>query len=455
MEKYADYIIKVFCVDRSANFETPGHEEIELALYRLYKATGKTKYLDLMAHFLNRRGMPDNHEAQIFNEAHYAQSYAPVREQSEAFGHSGRAMYLYSGMTDLAAETGDEALLEACRKLFSDVTNRKMYITGGIGSTCIGEAFTRAYDLPNATAYTETCASIGLMFFANRLFKADPNHPSCYADAVELALYNGALSGLSLDGERFFYENPLEIYLNERNRITSTHERERFPITQRPKMFGCSCCPPNIVRLLASLGEYVYAYDENEGRVFINQFADSKWEQDGFFVITKTDYPASGVVKVVSNCPIAIRRPAWCQSFSADKAYTEVNGYAFFEAGEVVVTMDMTPYLVTASIGVVRNIGKAALRRGPVIYCAEGVDNGGNVHTLYFDKKRVAYAMAEQVESLGGVVLSLDGYRRVDVGDKLYAPLDEKFEAATIRMIPYASFANRGECDMLVYLNYR
>lgn len=455
MEKYADYIYRVFVQEGSAGYMTPGHEEIELALYKLYKATGKKKYFELMAHFLNKRGIKENHEPQIFNEAHYAQSYAPIREQREAYGHSVRAMYLYAGMTDLAMETKDEALLDACRALFDDVTRRKMYVTGGIGSTSIGEAFTIAYDLPNATAYTETCASIGMIYFANRLFKADPTHASRYADAVELELYNGALSGLSLDGTRFFYENPLEIYHRERNRITSTHERERFPITRRPKMFGCSCCPPNLVRLLASLGEYVYAYDEEQDVIYVNQFAESEYANNGIYVRQKTAYPQSGVVTLSSNRPLRVRIPAWCHRFGADKPYAEENGYACFEAGEVTVEMEMRPELISASVGVVRNIGKAALRFGPMIYCAEGVDNGGDVHTLYFDRGAIEKANIHLDDALHVPMITLKGWRRVDTSDALYAPLSEAFERTEIRMIPYHAFANRAECDMLVYLNYR
>ena len=454
MEKYADYIEKVFVIDRSAPYETPGHEEIELALYRMYTCTGKEKYLRMMAYFLERRGQEDNHEAQIFHAAQYAQSHLPIRRQKEALGHSVRAMYLYAGMTDLALATKDEALLDACRALFEDVTKKKMYVTGGIGSTCMGEAFTAAYDLPNNTAYTETCASIGMMFFANRLFKADPTRDSRYADAIELEFFNGALSGLSLDGECFFYENPLEIYLAERRRIISTHDRERFPITQRPKIFGCSCCPPNIVRLLSSLGEYVYAYDEERDTVFVNQFAESRYHDGAHSVRVTTEYPKNGVITVEADTAFAVRIPAWCPSFEVNAPYRLENGYAYFEKGSVTLTLDMTPCLVSASLGVVRNIGKASLRRGPIVYCAEGIDNG-ELHTLYFDATAVSSAVLSEDRVLG-TCLTVKGYRRLETAEGvLYAPLQEKFENTEIKLIPYASFANRGESDMTVYLLYR
>lgn len=462
MEKYVAYIYRVFVEERSAAFQTPGHEEIELALYRLYRLNRDPKVLSLMQYFLERRGAPDNHEAQIFNEEHYAQSYAPIREQTEAFGHSVRAMYLYAGMADLAAETGDEALLSACRQLFGDVTGRKMYITGGIGSTCIGEAFTAPYDLPNATAYTETCASIGMIYFASRMFKADPTHASRYHDAVELELYNGALSGLSLDGEKFFYENPLEIRRRERNRITSTHERERFPITQRVKVFGCSCCPPNLVRLLASLGEYVYAYDEENGEIYINQFAHSEGVFGGKRIELSTAYPDDGILHVKSEAPFALRIPAWCHDFTADRPYGMANGYAHFEAGEATITLTMEPELLGAHASVTQDQDKAALRRGPVIYCAEGVDHTDpsgeerELHRYLFDGKEVSRA-AVTVKGDGSLpTLRLSAlYRRETTEGLLYAPLAESFDKTELRMIPYASFANRGETDMQVWFGYR
>ncbi|MCQ2428794.1 MAG: glycoside hydrolase family 127 protein [Clostridia bacterium] len=455
MEKYADYITKVFMIDKSAPYRTPGHEEIELALFKMYRTTGKKKFFELAQFFLENRGQPDNDEKQIFDEAHYAQSHAPIRRQREAAGHSVRAMYLYSGMTDLAEETGDEELLSACRDLFEDTVNRKMYITGGIGSTNIGEAFTIPYDLPNSRAYTETCASLGLMFFANRMLKADPEHPSKYADIVELEMYNGALSGLSLDGEKFFYENPLEIYMTERRRITATHDHEHWPITQRVRMFGCSCCPPNLNRVLASLGEYFYAWDEKTGKVYVNQFGSSTFAKDGMTVTQTTDYPFSGRVEIRANVPICVRIPGWCRSFTADAPYDMVNGYASFGPGCVTVEFDMKPELAGTNVGVVRNIGQAALRRGPVVYCVEGVDHEGDLHTLTFDRKKAADAKIDVNDVSGLPVLTVEGWRRLNVSDDLYAPLEEKFEPAVIRCIPYSSFANRGETDMLVFLSYR
>ena len=196
MEKYADYIKKVFVDEHSAAFTTPGHEEIELALYRMYKTTGNAKYFELCRFFLENRGLSENKEADILGSPYYAQNHLPIREQKEAFGHSVRAVYLYSGMADLALESGDEALKDACRALFESIVNNKMYVTGGIGSAYRGETFTVPYDLPNASAYAETCASIGLMFFAQRMIALDPENAAKYADAIELEMYNANSDGI-------------------------------------------------------------------------------------------------------------------------------------------------------------------------------------------------------------------------------------------------------------------
>lgn len=462
MEKYADCIAKIFVEEKSAAFVTPGHEEIEIALYRMYKTTGKKKFLDLCAFFLEKRGNPDNNEENICGRDCYAQNHLPIREQKEAFGHSVRAMYLYSAMADYADEIGDKVLFDACRALFEDCTAKKMYITGGIGSTHMGEAFTIPYDLPNKGAYTETCASIGMMFFANRMFRIDPAHPSKYADIIETEMYNGMLSGISLDGKRFFYENPLEIDLVERNRITGTYDHERFPITQRPLVFGCSCCPPNLNRVLASLGDYFYGYDEESGAVYVNQFGKSEFASGSVKVSVDTEYPHDGKIAISSNTTVLVRIPDWCRHFTADKAYVMVNGYAKFDAGEITIEFEMKPELVASSAMVVANIGKAALRRGPIVYCAEGIDNsdhregGRDVHLLAIDRTAVADANVVWESDFGADVIDVRGFRIADRTHSLYTPLDEVYiPVDAIRMIPYHCFANRGETNMLVYMNYR
>lgn len=456
MEKYADCIEKVFVKDRSAAFITPGHEEIELALYRMYKTTGKAKYLELCKFFLENRGAEGNTEPDIFESPYYAQNHLPIREQREAFGHSVRAVYLYAGMADLALESGDEKLKEACIALFDNITNKKMYVTGGIGSDYRGESFTIPYDLPNAGAYAETCASIGLMFFAQRMMVLDPDNAARYADVIELEMYNGMLSGISLDGDKFFYENPLEIFFVERSRLNTLASNERWPITQRPKVFDCSCCPPNLVRLLSSMGNYMYSYDEKSGEVYVNQFADSIYDNGSAKVSVVTDYPYDNKIKISSDAPIRVRIPEWCHGFWTDADYRMENGYACFGAGNVEIALEMKPELVASSVNVVRNLGKAALRYGPMIYCAEANDNEGGVHKLYIDSEKVADAKVSYSDELCRNVIDCAGYYRIDTENgKLYAPYSLKFESTNIRMIPYHCFANRGESDMLVYLNVR
>ncbi|MDF2686587.1 MAG: glycoside hydrolase family protein, partial [Clostridia bacterium] len=239
MCKYADYIEKVFILDKTAAFFTPGHEEIELALVKLYHVTGDKRYLNMSKHFLDLRG---TNKAVEYNNN--TQDDVPVRQISEAVGHSVRAVYLYSAMADVADEFNDNELFDACRRVFQNIAYKRMYITGGIGSSPRGEAFSVDYDLPNMTAYSETCAALGLVLFARRMSRLDPD--SIYADVAEKAIYNGFISSISLDGVSFFYENPLEIDPSLHKRPEVINGSMRFPPMRRQKVFGCSCCPPNI-----------------------------------------------------------------------------------------------------------------------------------------------------------------------------------------------------------------
>jgi DUF1680 family protein len=383
MCKYADYIDRVFRVEGSAKFVTPGHQEIELALVKLYHATGEKKYLDLSAFFIDNRGRNDKDAAaDQWSQGRQAQDHAPCAEQTTAEGHSVRAAYMYSAMADIARERGDEALKQACRKIFDNIANRRMYITAGVGSTHCGEAYTHDYNLPNETAYTETCAGIGLMFFSNAMLSLENN--ARYADAIERVLYNGVLSGLSLNGKAFFYENPLEINLREKyeNRIG----KRRLPITQRVECFQCSCCPPNINRLLPSLGNYVYGSDGDT--LYVNQFISSKLDADGVSCTQTTGYPNDGGVKLsvsgVKN--VAIRIPKWCDSFKINKPYEMKNGYAVVlnDGAEIEVSFDLTPKVVFADPRVRHDACRVAVMRGPIVYCAEAVDNKDELHTVLF-----------------------------------------------------------------------
>lgn len=443
MEKYADYIAKVFMEDHAAAFDTPGHEEIELALVRLYRHTGKKKYLDLAAYFVNTRGTENDR-----NRVAYNQSHLPVREQTDAVGHAVRAVYLYTGMAYLAAETGDPALIDACHTLWRDVTEQKMYITGGLGSTYIGEAFTTPFDLPPDQAYTETCAGIALCFFSRGMQALD--NDARYADVLERALYNGVLSGLSTDGAQFFYENPLEINLSER--FSSVWGARRFPAHRRVACFGCSCCPPNVNRLLPTLGGYVYGLDGDT--LYINQFADSSMTDGEITAEISTVYPLDGAVTVTAKGvgKLAIRIPAWCDSFTLSKDYTMEKGYAVVDNNgtPVTVTFDLTPRKVWADPRVLRAAGQAAVMMGPVVYCAEGVDNGeGELHNYVLPADFAAAKIPCESYSLPN--LTVNCLKRVQDGGTLYRNAPPKTEFATLKLIPYHAFANRAETDMRVW----
>lgn len=453
MERCVDCVWRIFVEEQSAAFVTPGHEEIEIALLRLYRATKNEKHLDLCKFFINQRGN-NSKDQQIFAglKPGYEQSNAPVRELTLAEGHSVRAMYLYTAMADLAMETGDEALKAACLRLYEDVVDRKMYITGGIGSTNIGEAFTIPYDLPSERAYTETCASIGLMLFAQKMLEMQGD--AGYADTVERVMYNGMLAGLSLDGTAFFYENPLEITLSDHRKNTSTVDRERFPITQRLKVFGCSCCPPNLNRLLSSMERFVYRVQGST--CYIDQYMSSTLKQDGISVTVETAYPTDGVIKVTATGvdKLALRIPGWCRFFTLSAPYTMESGYAVVEnPTDLTLALEMTPTLYEANAEVNDCAGKAALMVGPIVYCAEGIDNGGvNLHRLaYSTNLNPEYTFCN---TCGLNKLTVDGYI-TEASSALYRPLADRYTATRIHLIPYYAFANRGESDMLVWMRYR
>ena len=441
MEKYADHIEKGFVTDRSAEFLTPGHEEIEIALIKMYRHTGNEKYLRLAAFFINKRGTEED-----VRRSDYNQSHLPVREQTYAVGHAVRAVYLYTSMALLAAETKDAELVSACKTLWDDIVNGKMYVTGGIGSTCIGEAFTSPYDLPNDQAYTETCAGIGLAFFAQAMLCLENN--SAYADVIERALYNGILSGLSLDGKEFFYENPLEI--NRSEYFKSTYGERRFPAQRRVECFGCSCCPPNINRLLASLGNYIYG--EENGTLYVNQYACATLDCDGIKAKMKTDYPNNGAISVSAEgvSRVALRIPSWCQSFTLNVPYVMEKGYAVTEATEnIELTLDMTPKTVWADPRVLRDMSRAAVMRGPVGYCAEGIDNIDTALLTYVLPD--APEFEEIAERSGLPALTIKCKRLVSDGGALYRHERPKAVDTVLKLIPYSSFANREPSDMRVW----
>ncbi|MBQ3489677.1 MAG: glycoside hydrolase family 127 protein [Clostridia bacterium] len=446
MEKYALCIEKAFVTEKTAKFSSPGHQEIELALIRMYRATGNKRYLNLAKHFLDVRG----YDTEMIGLRFPAQTqiHLPIREQTEAVGHCVRACYMYAAMADIAFETKDTELLEVCKTLFSDITEKKMYLTGGIGSTRLLETFTIAYDLLNDKAYAETCAAISLMFFAQRMMQSE--NLSVYADIIERILYNGMISGLSLDGKSFFYENPLEINLNNYKRFPSPDHKERFAIPTRAEVFSCSCCPPNLNRVLASLGNYLYGYETDT--VFVNQFADSEAEMNGMKIIQKTDYPRSGriVLKTENIGKLCVRIPSWCANYTLNVPYYMENGYAVIEnpGREVVVDLEIRPFLVESNPEIYANNGKVAVCCGPYVCAGESVDNIENLHSLLIDGNFEASWTYD--EALCGYSVSVKAFRKKEQKD-LYSRYTETTEDFLLRMIPYAAFANRGESNMCVW----
>ena len=452
MCRYADYIEQVFKIEKSAAYETPGHPELELALVKLYRATGEKRYLELSKHFIDRHGQPDSDRSlgPDWAMSDYNQDSIPLRQRTTADGHCVRAQYLFSAMADIGMEYGDEELLEACRKIFSNIVDRRMYIIGSTGSSHMGEAFTVDYHLPNRTAYAETCAAISLAMFASRMQNLEPK--AIYADTVERAIYNGILSGISMDGKAFFYENPLEIDPKFNDVNHSVTAKDRFPITERLEVFGCSCCPPNVVRFIPSVSGMMYS--ENEDTLFVHHYAASEGKFGGTVITQSTDYPADGAVSIrcaTDKKHLALRIPGWCRSFTLNHPYTLKDGYAYIELNgetEVRLTLDMPVTAVVANRQVHDCAGRVAVTRGPVVYCIEGVDNGDDLKAVAIDPKG-AFALSDREFLLPSITTT--GYRPA-ASEALYAPAGDDYEQIPLRLIPYYAFANRGTTEMHVWL---
>lgn len=455
MEKYADYIYKVFVEEKSAKFVTPGHEEIELALIRMYNATKNKKYLDLAEFFIEQRGnnsvdLPVTNDDLQKNDK-YAQSHLPARKQRTAEGHAVRACYWYKAMADLAFEKNDAGLADACREIFEDIINKKMYITGGIGSSHFGEAFTIPFDLPDETAYNETCASIAMILFAKSMMKLE--NKAVYADVIEKEMYNGMLAGVSLDGKAFFYENPLEINLKNHIRHTSVLAGDRLPITQRKEVFDCSCCPPNINRTFASINEYIYGIDGET--LYVNQFMSSEANFEDVAVKQSANYPSDGKIELsFKNVKtVKIRIPCWCDEYTVSCEYTAEDNYITIKnPKDVKVEFVMKPVLMQSTSAVGSNVGKTALMYGPVVYCGEAVDNIENLYSLYINKNLNAEVLYN--EKFGMNEITVDGFL-LKPTESLYSKYGENFEETKIKLIPYSCYANRGESNMIVWFKIR
>ncbi len=478
--KFADHIDDTFGAEQGKLRGYAGHAEIELALVRLYKATNEKRYLKLAKFFVDERGQEPNYLDREYEETEdkstfrnprdwglkYSQSHLPVREQKTAEGHSVRAMYLYSAMADLALETNDEELADICRTLWENVTQKRMYVTGGIGSQFYGEAFTVDYDLPNDTSYTETCASIGLIFWAQRMLSLEPNGK--YTDVLERALFNGALAGMSQDGKRFFYVNPLEVWPEA---CGERYDKRHVKI-ERQGWFSCACCPPNLARLLASLGGYIYSQKDNE--VFVHLYvggtADLELSNQTVQFVQETNYPWDGKVKITVNpanpedLTLNLRIPGWCQDPTlavngekvdlgriTDKGYAKVR--KTWTTGDLIeLEFPMPVQRIYAHPEVRVNAGKIALMRGPIVYCLEEADNGSALPDVSLPRDSKLEAQFE-AELMGGIVTIVGEGNRTATGDKsLYRTTPPSKKAINIKAIPYYAWNNRGNGEMLVWI---
>lgn len=491
--RFADYVYECFGKEDGRKKGYPGHEIAEMALMRLYDVTGGEKYRELSEFFINQRGtrpyyfdaehpetVKKGHEDELRHS--YNQAHLPVREQDEAVGHSVRAVYLYSGMADVARVDGDESLYNACLKLWDNITQKKMYVTGGIGATHMGEAFSFNYDLPNDTAYSETCAAIGLVFFARRMLeiKADRR----FADVMERALYNTVLAGMAADGKSFFYVNPLEVYPK------ACHEDARkFHVKPvRQKWFGCACCPPNIARLLSSLS--MYAYTENDDTLFAHLFVGGsvnkyigrtggRGDAEGvsgdclsFYVTTDMPWQGTTVYGCTNEKPVhgtlAIRIPEWSRSFKVSGVTGELDestaqlkdGYLYVtrdwkKGDSVKLELSMETEFVAANTEVREDMNKTALRRGPFIYCLEEADNGAGLHMLSVCVDSKPEELMLNIAGADVVALRIAGKRRKASDMALYGTLKKpEYEEVELIYVPYYAWNNRGEGEMSVWVNY-
>lgn len=475
MIRNIEHIAKRFGPRRGQQRGYPGHQEIELALVKLYRLEGEQRYLDLASFFIDERATTpkfyDREKKTRKETSHwtdtlsmeYFQAHAPVREQKHAVGHAVRAMYMYCGMADVAKENGDKGLVKVLKTLWRNVVDRRMYVTGAIGSDGHGERFTYDYDLPNETSYAETCASIGLIFWAQRMLRIEADGE--YADVMERALYNGALTGVALDGKHFFYANPL----------ASQPDPDKPGKKLRPGWYGCACCPPNLARLITSLGSYIYG--QSKQTLFVHLFADS----DATFTVgkgtvaleQKTQYPWDETVSIKVNPDearkfrLAIRIPAWCR-----KATLKVNGkrialdglvrkgYAVIDRTwapkdqvELVLPMPVErTYMPTA---VKADVGRVALQRGPIVYCLEEADNGKQINAIELPRSATLKVKMGRIGDVPAPMIHADAVRLSNPSTDGISTQPPQAKKTRLVAVPYHLWANRGEGEMQVWTRER
>ncbi len=480
--KNADLICRTFGKGEEQIHGYPGHEEVEIGLIRLYRVTGEKKYLDQVKYFLEERGQkPNFFEAEMKRrkkptffpefmnyDLEYSQAAVPPIEQTTAVGHAVRDMYMCSAMADYAEETGDSRFLEACRAIWNNMVNRRMYITGGIGSSGFRERFTTDYDLPNSTNYCETCASVGLMMFGQRM--ASISDDAEYYDQIERALYNTLLASVNLEGTRYFYVNPLEMVPE----FCTSHTYMDHVKPIRQKWFNVACCPPNLARTLASLGQYIYA--EGNDSLYVNQFISSEVSAEiggrEYIISMRSRLLGEGKVSIRAvlseDGTVKIRIP-----YYGEKYEVKVNGaqyeplvedhYMILKlpkgGNDIEVKFDIKPCWVSARDEVRADAGKIALMYGPMVYCLEEADNGKNIAEIYVDPEEDITEISRIKRFIGDLpIYSFSGIRLRNKGvesGKLYGL--PKFEAEQVKLtaVPYCMWNNRGIGEMYVWLKSR
>ncbi|MCR5527397.1 MAG: glycoside hydrolase family 127 protein [Lachnospiraceae bacterium] len=478
-KKNADLICRVFGKGEGQVHGYPGHEEVEVGLIKLYRVTGEKKYLEQARYFIDERGTEPNYlrqeierngQPEFFPEfknydLEYSQSHKPPREQSEAVGHAVRDMYMCSAMADLAEEYEDKELETACVRIWNNMTKRRMYITGGIGSSGFRERFTTDYDLPNASGYCETCASIGLMMFGQRM--ASLTGKASYYDEVERALYNTVLAGINIEGNRYFYVNPLEVVPE----FCTEHTAMQHVKAVRQKWFSVACCPPNIARTLASLGQYIYALGEDA--LYIHQFISSTISTSigsaEIVLEMNSDLLDTGRVDIKAavsgkETSLMIRIPGFSESGNVrvDESELDVkvsDGYIRLELSEgthsIELKFDTAPKWFAANNNVREDAGKMALMKGPLVYCLEEEDNGDHLSEIYVEQSTEVKAEKPDERLAGKLpVLKYKGYRVKSVGvenNELYGEVKFRKEETELRAVPYSQWNNRSDGEMLVW----
>ena len=479
--RMADCIERNFGPEEGKIHGADGHPEVELALAKLYEVTGTRRYLNL-AHWLilvrgqdpdfyRRQNEADGIDADLFDSMRnlpltYLQAAEPVLEQQHADGHAVRMTYLLTGMAHVARLAGDNELVEACRRLWTDIVRRRMYVTGQIGSTQVGESFTFDYDLPNDTVYGETCASVAMSFFARRMLEIEPKGE--YGDVLERELFNGTIAGMSLDGRHFFYVNPLEADPE----ASREDPGKRHVLTRRAEWFGCACCPANLARLIVSLNRYIYTELDGGATVLLHQFVASEAEfASGLRVRQEGDYPWSGDIKIeaentgTNDVRLGVRVPRWARDgFRLFVDDVEPGGkvadgfvYVVVPAGRSVsvrLELPMSVRQVRASNRVREDVGKVAVMRGPVVFCMEEADNEGPLWLYELARGPMRYTFdADLLGGVGTVEAEATRDEEDPESGELYVDAEvPRCTDAAARLVPYYAWANREEGQMQVWV---